>query len=134
MGVTLAAGVSLYPLMRYAVDTYAADFDKAKAVIEGDTVSKQRFYENLNYSDGKWKLTLKNGKVVDAGEITDFRVKDRKQHQVLRNVKLKTTVDTVRVRYAKTAKSNILRQLFTEWGRGTVWAICLLSACTAGIS
>lgn len=101
LGLTLAAGVSLYPLMRYAVDTYAADFDKAKAVIEGDTVSKQRFYENLNYSDGKWKLTLKNGKVVDAGEITDFRVKDRKQHQVLRNVKLKTTVDTVRVRYAK---------------------------------
>ncbi len=41
LGLTLAAGVSLYPLMRYAVDTYAADFDKAKAVIEGDTVSKQ---------------------------------------------------------------------------------------------
>lgn len=104
LGLTLAAGVSLYPLMRYAVDTYAADFDKATAVIAGDTVSKQQFYENLDYHNGKWELTLNNGKVVGAGEITDFRVKDRKRHQILRNVKLKTTVDTVRVRYAKNSE------------------------------
>lgn len=101
LGLTLAAGVSLYPLMRYTVDTCAADFDKTTAVIEGDTVSQQQFYENLGYGDGKWKLTLKNGKVVDVGEITDFRVKDRKRHQMMQNLKLKTTVDTVRVRYAK---------------------------------
>ena len=56
LGVTLASGVSLYPLMNYLVKNNTQDFDKVTLVIKGDTLTKQSFYEKLTYRDQGWYL------------------------------------------------------------------------------
>lgn len=105
LGVTLASGVSLYPLMNYLVKNNTQDFDKVTLVIKGDTLTKQSFYEKLTYRDQGWYLPTKDGGWVNIDKLTDFRVKDAADYAALKNVKPTTKVDTVYVRYAYGTKN-----------------------------
>lgn len=61
LGASLAAGVSLFPLMRHIVSRQTADFDKIRVTVGTDTVSKQQFFERLSYRDGAWRFAASDG-------------------------------------------------------------------------
>lgn len=113
---SLAAGVSFFPLMRHLTQTKTADFDKVRLVIGKDTLSKQTFYERLTYRDGAWRVATTDGKWVNVDSLADFRMKDAKIHEGFLKIKLKNTVDTVRVRYAKGSKKMYMSDIVYGMG------------------
>ena len=116
LGVTLATGVSLYPLMNYLVKNNTQDFDKTSLVIKGDTITKQGFYERLTYRNQGWYVSTSEGILVNVDSLIDFKIKDAKDYAALKNVKLTKSVDTVNVRYAYSAKDHKMSDIVYGMG------------------
>ncbi len=117
LGMSLAAGVSLFPLMHRLVERQTADFDKIRIAVGRDTISKQQFYERLSYRDQGWYLSAPDGTLVNVDSLTDFKVKDNLLYQAFRQTKLRNTVDTVHVRYVR--GSTEMRMSDIVYGMGT---------------
>lgn len=117
LGVTLATGVSLYPLMNYLVKNNTQDFDKVSFVIKGDTLTKQSFYDRLTYRNQAWYVSTSEGLLVNVDSLIDFKIKDAQNYAALKNVKPTKSVDTVYVRFAHGTKHYRMSDIV--YGMGT---------------
>lgn len=116
LGASLAAGVSLFPLMRHIVSRQTADFDKIRVTVGTDTVSKQQFFERLSYRDGAWRFAASDGTFVNVDSLADFRTKDALLHEYFCKLKLKNSVDTVYVRYAMGSQKKYMSDIVYGMG------------------
>lgn len=116
LGASLAAGVSLFPLMRHIVGRQTADFDKIRVTVGTDTVSKQQFFERLSYRDGAWRFAASDGTFVNVDSLADFRTKDALLHEYFCKLKLKNSVDTVYVRYAMGSQKKYMSDIVYGMG------------------
>lgn len=116
LGIGLAAGVSFYPLMRHLINEKTQDFDKIEITIGKERYSKQKFYENLKYKEGAWRLQKNDGTFVNIDSLADFRMKDKFNHEILLKQKLTERVDTVYARYANGHQTNYLSDIVYGMG------------------
>jgi len=95
----LMLGISGYTLLRNIAEKNAPEFVKTEVVIGKDTVSMQKFYENLQFKDSVWLYTASDGRIINVDSLCNTGAKNKKVHAHYTGVKLRECVDTVYASY-----------------------------------
>lgn len=97
----LLSGVSGYALMQNVAHKCTSDFTKTNVVIAKDTIPIQQFYYNLSYTEEGWIYTNPQGQIFNVDSLCDYHHRENRKQEGLRNLKLKTQIDTIYVSYDK---------------------------------
>lgn len=102
----LLCGVSGIALMNHYAQEQAQEFNQTKIVIGKDTISKQDFYANLEYTEKGWVYTNQEGKKQNIDSLTNSQYLEAKKTEVFHKLKLKNQVDTIYTSYGWDEKTN----------------------------
>lgn len=95
----LMTGTSLGGIYFYAENFEPPLYHEKYIVIDGDTLSRDVFAENIEENNEVWFYrNPKSGKLINLNELSDYRIRGDRRHNLIQNLQMKKHIDTIMVK------------------------------------